>query len=261
MNMRGGRCWVGLMLAGALAGFLAGPAQAVQASFTVNGTVTTSQPALGFGAGTAVSYTWVLDETAILQARYEGPASGPGTMSWFQDLFSSAPQLWKSIGGSGLTGVWQPPANGDSGVITLSAANYPQPYPATFQMRSDVYYGAVTGLQLNGRDVTGLQMNAVYKGLDALAIVGPSGLPPADPTTLFVSLAGTYPADPNYVPTGSIWTSAGSGGYQFLFQIDSLTVAAVPEPGAWLMLLAGGFGVLGISRRRLRPQRLSGHNG
>lgn len=175
----------------------------------------------------------MLDEAAILQARYNGPASGPGSMGWYQDYFSSTPQLWKSIGGTGLTGVWQPPASDDGGYIGLSAGDYPQPCTGVFEMHGYVGYGgAATGLQLNGRDVTALQMHAVDLGLDALAAVGPSGLAPPDPTALFVRLAGTYPVDPIFDRTASIWTSAASGGDQLRFQIDSLTVAAVPEPGA-----------------------------
>lgn len=95
-------------------------------------------------------------------------------------------------------------------------------------------------------------MNAVNLGLDAVGVLGTgtlfSGSPP-NPTSLFAAVAGTYAVERVFSDFGSIWTDGTHGG-QFRFRIDSLTIAAVPEPGTWALWLAGCAAVLGVSRRR-----------
>ncbi len=240
----------------AAAGLLAGTAQAAtQVAFTVNGTVVDPNPTLGYTSGSAVSFSWVLDDEAIRQARFSGPTQCcSGTLGWYQDLFSSTPQLWRSITGTGLSGNWLPPTTSDDGNLFLSAGNFPQPYPASFGMLANAQIGAPTGLQVNGRPVSALQMNAVYLGLDALGTLGSTAVfsnPPPDATALFLGLTGTYLPDRTFSDFGSIWASGTNGG-QFRFRIDSLTISAVPEPGTWAMWLAGAA-MMGLFLRRRVP--------
>lgn len=233
---------------------LAGPAQAADIRFTINGTVTSPTPTLGYTPGAAVSFSWVLDEAAISGARYSGP--GPsccsGSFAWYQDFFSTTPHLWSSITGTGLTGAWQPAATNDTSDVFISAGTFPVPYNGSFGMQAQDISGLSSGLRVNGLNVTGVQMNAVYLGLDAVGVLGTgalfSGSPP-NPTAVFAALAGTYAVDRTFSDFGSIWAN-GPGGGQFRFRVDSLTISAVPEPGTWALWLAGGATLLGLARRR-----------
>lgn len=245
----------GARLLAALACVAVLPAHATQASFTIHGTVTSPTPTLGYTPGAALRFTWVLDDAAVLQARFSGPNCNgcAGSLAWFQDFFSTTPQLWRSITGSGLSGAWQPPADWDSGVVSVAAG--PQG-SHSFQMLAQAQTGFVSGLQVNGLPVQALQMNAVYQGLDLVGQVGPGSAltttPPSDPTALLLTLAGTYAVDRLYSDMGAIWAS-GPGGGQFTFRVDSLTIAAVPEPSSWALMLAGMAAVAWGVRRRARP--------
>jgi MYXO-CTERM domain-containing protein len=231
---------------------------ATQVAFTVNGTVTAAVPGLGYTGPSAVSFTWVLDDVAAAQARFSGPAACcGGTLAWFQDLFSSTPQLWTSITGSRLSGAWLPPTNRDDGSVFLSVGNFPQPYPASFGLLANAQIGFTTGLEFNGQPVAWLQMNAVYTGLDALGTLGSGalfGATPPDPTALFLGLVGTYDSDPIFTREGTI-TAWGPQGGQFRFRIDSLTISAVPEPDSWALALAGAAFLGALSRRRRQHDR------
>jgi hypothetical protein len=230
------------------------PAHATQASFTIDGTVTSPTPTLGYTSGAAVSFTWVLDDAAVRLARFSGTNCNGcyGSLAWFQDFFSTTPQLWQSITGSGLSGAWLPPVDQDDGSVSVGVGTT-QPLPsAGFQMLANSQIGVLSGLQVNGLPVRALQMNAVYEGLDLVAQVGAgvalTTTPPAlDPTALLLTLAGTYAVDRRYSDLGSIWSDD-----QFTFRIDSLTIAAVPEPGNWALMLAGMASGAWVVRRRIR---------
>lgn len=246
-----------LCLGTALLASYGGTAQATErVAFTVNGTVTDPNPALGYGSGSALSFTWVLDPDAARQARFSGPnCSGcAGTLAWFQDFFSTTPQLWESITGSGLSGAWQPPADRDDGWVAIGVGDFPQPYPGYFGMLANAQIGFPTGLLANGRPVSALQMTATFLGLDAVGTLGGGTVfsdPPPDPTALFLGLVGTYQRDPLFSDNGAIWAQGPDGG-QLLFRVDSLTISAVPEPGTTALWLAGGVGLLLLSLRRQR---------
>jgi hypothetical protein len=224
------------------------PAHATQASFTIHGTVTSQTPALGYTSGAAVNYTWVLDDAAVKLARFAGPncEGCAGSLAWFQEFFSTTPQLWRSITGTGLSGAWLPPVDRDDGVISLGVGTAPR---NSFQMRANSQIGFASGLQVNGIPVSGLQMNATYLGLDLEALVGPGTaltiVPPVDPTALLLNLVGTYAADRLFSDAGTISTN----GDQFTFRIDSLTIAAVPEPETYALMLAG-LGLVGWAAKR-----------
>jgi hypothetical protein len=234
------------------------PAHATQASFTINGTVTSLTPALGYTPGASVSFTWVLDDAAVNLARFSGTNCNGcyGSLAWFQDFFSTTPQLWRSITGSGLSGAWLPPVDQDDGSVAVGVGTSAPLFSQSFQMLASSQNGFLSGLQVNGLPVSALQMNAVYLGLDLVARASPINVltttpPPVDPTTLLLSLVGTYAVDRTYSDFGSIWAS-GPGGGQFTFQVDSLTIAAVPEPGSWALMLAGMASGAWVVRRRIR---------
>lgn len=247
---------VGACLLTSLCCVAVAPAHAAQASFTVNGTVISPTPGLGFTSGATVSYTWVLDDAAVKLARFSGPncIGCAGSLAWFQDFFSTTPQLWQSITGTGLSGVWLPPVDRDDGFIALGVGTAPS---NAFQMLANSQIGFTSGLQVNGLPVSALQMNAVYLGLDLEALVGPGAAlitaPPPDPTALLLNLVGTYSVDRTFSDLGSIWAS-GPGGGQFTFQVDSLTIAAVPEPETHALMLAGFCLVGWVAKRRKQTE-------
>ena len=66
-------------------------------------------------------------------------------------------------------------------------------------------------------------------------------------------MIGEYAAEPNTPGAGH---PGGTGGTRWGTWVTSLTLAAVPEPGAWAMMLLG-FGVAGAAARRARATRRS----
>jgi hypothetical protein len=241
------------------------PAWAQQVSFTIDGQLLNAGQ--GYTQGAPISLTWVLDDAAARRARIFEPGMGccSGYIAWYQDLLSTSPQLWSSISGTGLSGSWQPPTDQDSGSLGLQLGDFPQPYAARFDLLANTQLGYPSGLQVNGFGVWGIQVQAVFIGLDAVGRYGAGtlfGVPQAalpDPTAMFLGLAGTYAVDPRFSQTGSIRGAAPTGPSQALFRVDQLTISAVPEPGTWALLLAGGVGVVSLAQRRQRVKASSGN--
>jgi hypothetical protein len=69
-----------------------------------------------------------------------------------------------------------------------------------------------------------------------------------DPGTFSVSLDPLITIDPSFARASEFTLFVSPGA-------ESIAVAAVPEPGTWLMLLAGTAGMGGIARRRQRASR------
>jgi hypothetical protein len=245
-----------LALAGPLS-LLPAPADAQQVSFRIDGEITNNGQ--GYTPGTPVSFSWVLDATAPPLARLSEPGVGccSGYIAWYQDLFSSSPQLWSSISGTGLSGAWLPPTDQDSGSLGLTLGDFPLPYSARLDLAAFTRLGSPGGLLVNGFTVWGIQVQSSFIGLDAVGLYGAGaffGVPATalpDATAMFLGLAGTYPADTAFTTFGSIWGSAPSGPSQALFRVDQLTISAVvPEPQTWLMLAGGLLAVCAMKLRR-----------
>ena len=244
---------------------LPAPAAAQQVSFTIHGEMINNGQ--GYTQGTPVSFTWVLDAAAPPLARISEPGVGccSGYIGWTQDLFSSSPQLWSSISGTGLSGAWLPPTDQDSGSLGLTLGDFPLPYSARMDLAASSQLGSPSGLLVNGHTVWAVQVQASFIGLDALGAYGSgaffnvpvSSLP--DATAMFLGLAGTYPADTGFTTFGSIWGNAPTGPSQARFRVDQLTIStAVPEPGTTALWLAGGVGLLLLSLRRQRAAEQGG---
>jgi hypothetical protein len=85
-----------------------------------------------------------------------------------------------------------------------------------------------------------------FSGLDALS---PGNGFQGSGGTAFVTLTFTGADQTNF-------TGLQFSANQNAFEVDSMNVAAVPEPATWAMMI-GGFGLIGLSMRRRRRARVS----
>ena len=236
---------------------MAAPAQAVPIAFKVEGQALNTT--LGFTAGQAVSFTYVLadqqplDVTVSPNPPYFQSACCEGQFAWRQNLPTQS-HLCSGLTGSGLSGTWNPTSNPlqqtESG-LSLWLGHSPS---QTIDLQAFDHAGtsAQTGVTLQGRQVVGFQVQAVFMGLNALGVYGDNlfGSAVPHPNALFAGLFGTYASDPIFSNLGTMRTLAGP---TLNFQVDSLTISAVPEPDAITMVLVGLVVVAAAGRRARAP--------
>jgi hypothetical protein len=243
---------------------LAVPAQAAPIAFKVNGEALNTT--LGFTAGQALSFTYVLadqhplDVTVSPNPPYAQSACCSGQFAWKQNLATQS-HLWSGLMGTGLSGTWNPTANPlqrTTSGLSLWLGHSPS-QTLDLQAFENAGTNALTGVTLQGYQVTGFQVQAVFLGLDALGVYGDNlfGSAVPHPNNLFAGLSGAYAADPIFSNLGTVNTLAGP---TLRFKVSSLTISAVPEPGTVSMVVVGLLMVVATSRGRLlgQPRRAPG---
>lgn len=108
----------------------------------------------------------------------------------------------------------------------------------------DVKFNKVILVQKNGSATIGgvpLDAGSVTVGGNALSLIVPLSMLPS---------TGFDPGRYGF----SIWPRSGAGGLEVIsdFAPNNATLAAVPEPAAW-SLMVGGFGLVGGALRHRRP--------
>lgn len=233
-----------------------------QVLFTFEGTV--QQSSLGYTAGQAVSFSFLLDNPVQRDVRESPDPAYPqssccgGAWGWYQDS-NAQDHLWADVYGTGLSGSWDPVVEASQPLVNsslvLSLRNFPQPPSNTINLQANDFAGTNTntGLLANGFRVTGFQFNAVFSLLDPLGVYGLGlyGQPVSDPTALFLGLTGTYSRDATFSQTARLQALTPQGISAVDLSLSSLTVSAVPAPAAAWLLLAG----LPLVAARARRQR------
>lgn len=228
-------------------------AHAVPIAFQVDGQALDT--ALGYTAGDAVSFTFVLDDQRPLNVTvspnppYFQSACCGGQFAWRQNL-SSQSHLWSGVSGTGLSGQWNPTANPlqrTTSGLTLWLGKSPS-QTIDLQAFDSAGTNAITGVTVQGIPVTGFQVQASFFGLSALAAFGDSlfSSPVPHPNDLFAGLYGTYAADSIFSNLGTLNALASPS---LRFKPLSLTISPVPEPSSLAMALLGALLVLGFGAR------------
>lgn len=243
-------------------GALTGPttAQAVPIAFQVDGQALNTT--LGYFAGDAVSFTFVLadqrplDVTVSPNPPYFQSACCAGQFAWTQNLPTQS-HLWSDVSGTGLSGQWDPKAN-PLQLTTSGLALWLGKSPSqTIDLQAFDNAGTNTanGVTVQGLPVTGFQVQASFLGLDALAVYGDLlfGSPVPHPNDLFAGLFGTYTADPIFTNLGTL---RALGSPALRFKVNALTISpAVPEPSSLALTLAGALLALGCGARSTLGKR------
>jgi hypothetical protein len=252
------RLW-GLVLSGGLAAvaqLAPAVAHAVPIAFKVDGVALNS--VLGFTSGQVVSFTYVLDDQRPLNVRvspstpYPASACCGGQFAWRQDLPTQS-HLWSALSGTGLSGQWDPTANPKqqtTSALALWLGTQPS-QTLDLQAFDNAGTNAATGVTVHGLQVTGFQVQSVFKGLNALSVYG-QGLfsaPVPHPNDLFAGIAGTYLADEVFTNRGALWAL---GSPTLNFRATQLTISPVPEPDALALYAAGALvcAAAAVHRRR-----------
>lgn len=249
----------GLVLFGSLAAvaqLAPDMAQAVPIAFKVDGVALNS--VLGFTSGQAVSFTYVLADQRPLNVRvspstpYPASACCGGQFAWRQDLPTQS-HLWSALSGTGLSGQWDPTANPKqqtNSALALWLGTQPS-QTIDLQAFDNAGTNAATGVTVQGLQVTGFQVQSVFKGLNALSVYGTDlfSAPVPHPNDLFTGLAGTYLADEVFTNRGALWAL---GSPTLNFRATQLTISPVPEPDALALYAAGTVvcAALAVYRRR-----------
>lgn len=197
--------------------------------------------AASLSAATPALATTVLDPVGDFAPTYTGPhqadldvVSLSVTYNSVQSMFlvqsTMAGAINPALGGFYVIGV-----NTGTGVNSFASIGLP-----------GVKFNRVIVVQKNGTAAvngTALPRGSVLISGSTLSFTVPLSLLP---TTGFSPLQYGF----------NIWPRSGAGGTNVIsdFAPDNATIAAVPEPGAWAMMI-GGFAVLGamLRRRRARP--------
>lgn len=190
-------------------------------------------------AGTAQART-IIDPTNDFIASYTGPLQSDLDVTSLAVSYNQAASLFTIQ--STMAGAINPLLGGfyAIGVNTGTGAGPFGPIGAP-----NVLFNRVIAVQKAGTATIGgvpLAAGSVTIGGNALSVVVPLALLPS---TGFA---------PNHYAF-NIWPRSGPGGFEVIsdFAPDNATLAAVPEPASWAMMV-GGLGLLGGALRRQRAR-------
>lgn len=113
----------------------------------------------------------------------------------------------------------------------------------------------VTGFQFDWGSVDSYNVLTFVTNIgDEIVIPGSSFISPSDGNQSADSTNGLFTA---FAGVGETFTSVTWASSQNSFEVDNLAIAAVPEPGTWMMMMIG-FGMIGATARyRRRHSRIT----
>lgn len=198
-------------------------AVAASAQITFSFVTTANTTAYGYTAGQ--SYTFVFTTTGIF-------TNGSGdnfdsTQNIWQEISTSDPQMFATVTGSGLLGVYQRPVTTPSDPYSIVNLTENSPAPDSLSVIAAANDSAVTGLTtLDGGAISAVDAT-VYQVANFQFPSSAVGL-----DEYFASYAGTYA-----ISNGSQLRLQVSTATNPTFTVNSVAISAVPEPStvaAWL---------------------------
>lgn len=215
-----------------------------QVTITVNGTITGVGTGHDYSLGQSISLNFSLND--FEEAPANGVASSGVYYQWVEES-TSHPQIYDGVSGTGLDGVWGPSTAFDgSAYAYLSTHQASSPNQLIVTVGNNVFPGDM-GLSVNGQTVTRIMVNAQLTGFSPTV-----GAVLPDSTDYLGGFVGTYNASATGGDT-MIRTYLGGSFRTSTFDVNSVTISAVPEPANMGLIMAGvGFFWVAACRRRPR---------
>ena len=223
-------------------------ARAANILISVNGTVSSADPGMGFTVGQPVTFFWEINDYAPTP-----PVGKVGSQYEWNEERDTDPALYASVGGTGISGTYRR-LPGTAPYETMYAGPNGT---GTLEVYSehDEFSAAVNhGLFLTANPdyfVDSIYATPVLSapGFSGFAI----GATLPNPAEYLASYAGSYTITGGGMNLDTRNINSTSSRLRASFTPTSMSIAAVPEPSTYAMALAGlGFTGYSMFRRRKR---------
>ena len=227
---------------------LAAPGSAADVRITATGTITTTDPGMGYSPGDPVTLSWLVNDFA--PATPTGSVTAGDDYRWVQET-DTEPLLFADVSGTGIGGTY----TGAPGSAPYDQIRVGPVADGEFRvyMATDGDGSLHHGIYLLA-DPTYF-IRAVEFGGEINAIFSSPADPLPNPATYLANYAGTYSVSSQLA--GRVRAAKpGSPDLNANFTTTSVTIAQVPEPAS-VALAAIGIAGAGIAFRRRQLARRS----